>query len=573
MTASAHARASAPSRWGRRGKVFGGLAVLSLVAVGLGAIPASASHYQASLEGSDFQIETDANLKVDADPDATLDWANVAEVRATDLATGQTDNSYKGGVKEDTVCPDETTGSIPNNKSDLKTFGVYEEEGDPGFLHLFWTRVQDPTGTTLMDFEFNQSSTGCTVGPNVVRTAGDLLVEYSIDQGGTRATITLREWVGDATSGAWGPADVLDPAVATGTINTSPIPAADADGLGSLSPRTFGEASIDLSVIFDENKCESFGSAMLKSRASDSFTSQLKDFIAPEPISLTNCGKVIIRKETVPDEDPNTTLFNYTKTFGTDPVSGNTFDLTDDESETFTGVLFGTGYTVTEDLLTLPAGWAFTSVDCNVAANPSVGVTPAINGAVVTFDIDDADDVLDCTYTNTLQEGALQILKQSTKTGNPLVANAGAVFSYDSSSVTDNGTGDEDPTVGQVCVSGLLPGDYTVNETSPPSGYGGASQLNVTATVVVGTNCSDNLPSVANSATFTNPPLADIQVNFRDGGSGETSVDSIDCADLGDSPDTLDGTPATGWDASVTHEDLAIDPSPRTVICTIVIDP
>jgi hypothetical protein len=32
-------------------------------------------------------------------------------------------------------------------------------------------------------------------------------------------------------------------------------------------------------------------------------------------------------------------------------------------------------------------------------------------------------------------------------------------------------------------------------------------------------------------------------------------------------------TPATGWDDSVTHEDIRIDPSPRTITCTIVIDP
>ena len=53
---------------------------------------------------------------------ASLDWANVDEIRATDVATGTNDDSYKGGVKEDTSCPDETTGSIPNNKSDLLTF-------------------------------------------------------------------------------------------------------------------------------------------------------------------------------------------------------------------------------------------------------------------------------------------------------------------------------------------------------------------------------------------------------------------------------------------------------------------
>jgi hypothetical protein len=156
--------------------VFGGLAVLSLVAVGLGTIPASATHPEATLDGSNFEIDDDADLVVD---DAgNLDWASVNEIRATDLTSGQTDDSYKGGVKEDTECPDETTGSIPNNKSDLLTFSVYEEAGTgghPGFLNLAWSRVTDPSGTTLMDFEFNQSEDACTVGPNVVRTEGDLL--------------------------------------------------------------------------------------------------------------------------------------------------------------------------------------------------------------------------------------------------------------------------------------------------------------------------------------------------------------------------------------------------------------
>jgi uncharacterized surface anchored protein len=135
--------------------------------------------------------------------------------------------------------------------------------------------------------------------------------------------------------------------------------------------------------------------------------------------------------------------------------------------------------------------------------------------------------------------------------------------------VTDNGTGDEDSDVGQVCVSGLALGDYTVNETTPPPGYGDASEVDLTVTVAVGTNCTDNQPTGTGVVTFTNAPLADIQVNFRDGGSGETSATSITC-DAGTTPDT---TPATGWDNSVAHEDIPIDPSPVTITCEIVIDP
>ena len=101
---------------------------------------------------------------------------------------------------------------------------------------------------------------------------------------------------------------------------------------------------------------------MLKSRSSDSFTSQLKDFVAPVGINLQNCGNVIIRKQTIPDEDPNTTEFGYTKAFATDPTTPNTFTLMDDGVQDYEDtVLFGNGYTVTEDVI--PADWEFVSVD------------------------------------------------------------------------------------------------------------------------------------------------------------------------------------------------------------------
>ncbi|MDC5699369.1 prealbumin-like fold domain-containing protein [Intrasporangium calvum] len=378
--------------------------------------PASAVPGLATLPGSSFEIDEDSNLKLDnAD---YKDWGVLAhpngpEIRATDETTGQTDDSYKGGVKEDTECPGETTGSIPNNKSDLLTFHVYKEaasDGNKGFLNLAWSRVSDPSGTTLMDFEFNQSKTPCPQGPNKVRTGDgpdgpltdDLLIEYAIDQGGARADILARFWTGSAWSD---PAIPLDEGsacgggpCAVGTISSSVILDGDSDGLGTKQARTFGEAQIDLRLIFDDTKCSSFGSAMLKSRSSDAFTSQLKDFISPREIDLKNCGQVIIRKQTLPDEDPNTTLFDYTKAFGTDPATDNTFQLTDDGVQDYgQTVLFGTGYTVEEGAL--PTGWAFKSLDCSASS----GVTPSIDPLTpkkVTFAIDDEEDVLDCTYTN-----------------------------------------------------------------------------------------------------------------------------------------------------------------------------
>jgi hypothetical protein len=439
------------------------LTALAGLVLAFGLLPtasAYASHPEASLPGSNFEIDVDANLKVD-DPAPSIDWASVTEVRRNDTPTGANDDSYSGGAKEDDACPNTTTGSIPNNKSDLLTFGAYvePEAAGPGFLNLFWTRVQEPSGTTLMDFELNQSSTPCANGVNPVRTAGDLLIEYRLEQGGATATIKVRTWTGTA----WGPALDLTGTQAAGTINTSPIPAADSDGLissGSVSPRTFGEAQLDLDFVFDEGQCESFGSAFLKSRASDSFTSQLKDFIRPVPVNITNCGSVIIRKVTDPASDPTTTRFGYTKTFGTDPPSPPTFTLGHGQSTgtSFVGnVLFGTGYTVIED--TLPDGWDFVSIDCTA----STGVTPTITGATVTFDLDHPTDILDCTYTNRAR-GTIIVEK--------ITDDGFGAFEFTSNTLTPSpftltttapgAAGKDSETFGN-----LFPGTYDVAETIP----------------------------------------------------------------------------------------------------------
>ena len=109
--------------------------VLLLVTVVLGllvayVIPASASHPEVSLAGSDFEIDTDANLKVD-DPTPSIDWAGVAETRKADTASGPNDESFGRGTKEDTAVPTVVDGGIPHNKSDLKFFGLTRRAATP----------------------------------------------------------------------------------------------------------------------------------------------------------------------------------------------------------------------------------------------------------------------------------------------------------------------------------------------------------------------------------------------------------------------------------------------------------
>ncbi|MDH3308641.1 MAG: hypothetical protein OEO77_14140, partial [Acidimicrobiia bacterium] len=194
------------------------MVLLALVLVALAVGPALAGHAEVSLPGSEFEIDADANLVLD---DSGLDWATVVEERRSDEPSGTGDNSFGQGSKEDTPVPSVVSGSIPPNKSDLKTFGVYQEETASGkFLHLFWTRVQDPSGTTNMDFEFNKSTVLSANGVTPVRSIGDLLITYDLSRGGTVPTLSLREWTGSA----WGPAaDLSGSGNATGAINTTAI--------------------------------------------------------------------------------------------------------------------------------------------------------------------------------------------------------------------------------------------------------------------------------------------------------------------------------------------------------------
>jgi hypothetical protein len=83
--------------------------------------------------GGNFEIDAPpngSNFVVDL-PSPSIDWAteDLDYSAQGDAPTGQGDDSYKGGVKEDTACPAEVTGSIPNNKSDLKDFPLLHGVG------------------------------------------------------------------------------------------------------------------------------------------------------------------------------------------------------------------------------------------------------------------------------------------------------------------------------------------------------------------------------------------------------------------------------------------------------------
>jgi uncharacterized surface anchored protein len=517
------------------------------------AIPALASHPEVSLTGSNFEIDTDANLKVD---DAgSLDWANVAEVRKADTTSGQNDESFGQGTKEDTAVPSVVTGGIPPNKSDLKFFGVYQEgAGSNGFLNLFWSRVQDPSGTTNMDFEFNQSQTASANGVTPVRSANDLLIQYDLSNGGVNPTISISKWVTTGTKAdceasntlpCWGHKTTLG-ADAAGSINTSSIPAADSDGLGGQDPRTFGEAQLRLSALFPPGSCFSFGSAYLKSRSADTFTSALKDFVPPALVNITNCGSVKIKKV----DDAGT------------PLAGAEFTLYKDNAPI--GGTRGAEDTVTTFKCTTAADGTCTIV--NVLAGEYwvvETVTPPGHDTAadqhVTVVAGQLSDLTATPFVNPRQRGAILVTKtrKHAASGSGSHPQAGVPF-------TVNGTTTNTNASGQACFDGLLFGSYSVTETVP-AGY--VADGPVTKTVVVDNraSCTDT-PYVGETVSFGNTPLTDLSVSVNsqiDGGTASTMV----CT--GPDGQVANGSTGANGDGSVS----ALNLKPGTYTCTVVIDP
>ena len=464
------------------------IVMAAIMSLGIFVLPSFAN--SGTITGSNFE-------GVDGDTDAGnhTDWNTVAlndqieqaggQSQITvqgDKASGSGDDSFGGGAKEDSPVPTVVDGSIPPNKSDLKEFGAYKEENSSGkYLHLFWTRVQDPSGTTNMDFELNQKAcvaggldrTGCSSnGVTPTRTAGDLLITYDLSNGGSVASISLRRW----TAAGWGPATGLDVNVASGSINAGPVTLTKTGN--TYSTRTFGEASIDLNQIFTSQTCQTFGSAYLKSRSSDSFTAALKDFIAPTAINLTNCGRLVIHKRSSGNLLAGAGFTINPPSQATPSVSVM--------SQPATGVFcidnltLGASYTVTET--TVPAGYGG-------AAPQPLTVTDASGCSGVSAT---NPTVPDATFVNNRLQGYIDIVKTDDTTPTALPVGGATFTAYvdaNPSTGTNSTTarGPEDTVVGSSCqtdVTGVCStaamntGWYWVVETAP-TGYTAAADQRV----------------------------------------------------------------------------------------------
>jgi Prealbumin-like fold domain len=516
----------------------------------------------------------------------------------TDAQATTSDSGFAGGIKQDVNCPTLKNGKAPN-KDDLKRLYVaFKTVNGHTYLNLAWVRIPQNTvnSSTHVGFEFNQSTTACPGGsPLVQRTAGDLLFVYDFEGSSSgNATLTVRRWVSSGaceisqnTAPCWGPAqDLTASGFAEAKVNSTAT-TLDAVSIGSGSPAIaspgqtlgiseFGEAGADLTAagIFSPGACAAFGQVEGVSRSSgNSGQAAMEDLVGPGHINLTNCGEVKIIKHTNPrGVDQN---FDYTSTLAGSELTcsqpspetatsftlndaGNTTDDSAANTQDCTKVPIG-NYTVTEGAD--PNGFAFDSLSCT-ATGSGTGSQDGTVAKQANIAIVAGGDTVTCTYVNNQQLGAIKISKTNSKTGNAL---AGATFSIKSGGTPISGSPFTTDANGEICVDNLPFGDYSVQETGAPSGYAIDDSTAHTVTVDNNAKCSDS-PYVGETASFSDTPTSDIQVRFRDGGSGTTSA-TISCDNT---TGTTSTTGTTGWDDTTTVTGIH---APTTVTCTIAIDP
>jgi hypothetical protein len=574
---------------GATGATTVGVVALAAVLIALGASCSSSSsdtgQSTAAVAGSNFESD-DGNLLVGTG--GNTDWENAPNRTETeDILDPKADNSFGRGTKEDDPQVHIGAGSIPPNKSDLSRFYTSHEIAANGhvYLYLAWERT-NVLGSANMDFELNQApqpfDSSTTGAVTMVRTPGDLLITFDFVNGGGTPVLHLLRWVGSGPSDqchaanatpCWGIAGATQPndtwinlsdaGEADGAVNAGPvddpITVGDQENIRSLEANTFGEAGIDLTAagVFPlvPTECLSFASAFLKSRASASFTSEVKDFIAPAPIEIGNCVKILIHKKDdlgaplagatfvmYVDKDPKSGDCG-----GDDTLTSYTCTSAADGSCEIPGVLIG-DYCIHESVVPPYHDPA-----------PDQHVSPTV-----------ADVTVELQLVDPRQPGAIVVTKTGKDkrclgAGNPDASCQGAGVRY-LSGVTFQANGETKVTGadGTVCFGDLVLGQsYQVTELATLTGYA-IDTTSKSATPTASATCSNT--TNAAPLAFNDTPLSRITVLFESlAGAGVTAA-TIECTGDSAAAALPEGTPPSGGKVL----DTLI---PGTYTCTVVVDP
>ena len=236
------------------------------------------------LQGSSFvgSFEIDGNLADDSGPGEPIDW-NSPPPNVTTFTdqTGNGDDIFNLGSKEldqdGWVCQ---TGSAPPKGDVLKGALSFRLVNGKQYVSFSFFR-QATTGDVHMDYEFNQltattapASPGCPTLPR--RSVGDIVITFDTDEGGKNIQVRAFQWNGTGfiefpigVKGVFWDAAVNIP-------NTIPGAAAGA----------FGEGVLNLTDTVGDVGCGVLNAVYMKTRASTSIDSALKDRTRPQSLSV-----------------------------------------------------------------------------------------------------------------------------------------------------------------------------------------------------------------------------------------------------------------------------------------------
>lgn len=531
------------SRGRRRG--WESLAVAAMLAGILSSTtPSAASHL---LTPSNFNAGDGNQVDADGTGTAERDWDSFLPNTSTDnlfigreTGSGSSDNSLAGGTKDDTECASTTTGSIPPNKDDLLRFYLYHETLPVGtapntdtFLYLGYVRAL-PSGTTASAhgvFELNQLDTKCpsttkqgvtTASDFYVRTDGDARIAFD-DEGGNEPKISVQRWQEPCLSGGagcWSTKVDLDAHISAGSFNTGNIQdrlLTDTGSTTEIGPETFAEMKINMDAagLLNSSTCAGFGAAGLFTGSSgNSDKEQSKDYIAPVPINITNCGSLQI-----------------TKTFsaGTTPATPAVFAVRTDAAPTGTAVGTGDDFFTYSDFSTLSTsgGISATATSMTVADGakyPTGNFYVLIDSEII-------------KVSRAASSNTLSVLQRSVGTPAAASHSLGA-------NVKRMGACDISTSGGTCTISNLPFGNYWAEEIEVPAGYTGGnpqtfslSASSATASLTFTNQANpvdvtvrkqdDDSPAnpiaiCANSGAPTQP-CADFQL-YKDGGTAASST-------------------------------------------------
>ncbi len=313
------------------------------------------------------------------------DWDNAADLIFTGSSFGDNPNTWKW-----------TTGKA-TGKCDINNTLFHSTTSSTQKWILLGGDRLSITGTSYIDFQFSQgvftrtasgfsslAADGVTsLAATNGRTVGDFVLSMEYTSGGAVATVHYYRWELSSGSYKFVEKPIPSPGGVTSAFGASNTAVTDvplgAFGTTSYAPFSFVEAAVNIDAILT-GSCQtvSIKSIFVSTKASDSYSAALKDFVDPQPVNFVfgNAGlsyglTSFCKQGTVAPTIPSTIAGTFSGSAGLS-INGSTgvINLAGTDAGTYTAT-----YTPTSGVCLNPA----TAV---ITINPLPAITPGTNPEV-----------------------------------------------------------------------------------------------------------------------------------------------------------------------------------------------